>query len=208
MAEGLLLILVDKENKQRTRFENLEKTYELTILFGIETDSYDILGLPLLHQTTALTTSQKKRLHTHLTKLPGTRIQTYPPYSSKTVNGKPLYYYARRNLLGDITLPKRAITISSASATKATEITSVALLRLIRSRLENVSGNFRQKNIGDEWTRILSTSSAIFSTQTWVITCSSGTYMRSISHEAGKVLGCSALALGIKRIRIGEYRLA
>jgi len=44
MAEGLLLVLEGEENKDRKRFENLDKTYEFSILFGVTTDTYDLLG--------------------------------------------------------------------------------------------------------------------------------------------------------------------
>src|SRR5579871_234239 len=44
MAEGVLLVLVGEENKKRKEYERLKKEYEFTVLFGIETDSYDALG--------------------------------------------------------------------------------------------------------------------------------------------------------------------
>ena len=45
MAEGLLLLLVSDENKKRKEYERLPKTYEFEVLLGIETDSYDVLGI-------------------------------------------------------------------------------------------------------------------------------------------------------------------
>jgi len=44
MAEGVLLVLVDEENKKRRTYESLEKEYEFYMLFGVKTDTYDILG--------------------------------------------------------------------------------------------------------------------------------------------------------------------
>src|SRR6185436_12995765 len=44
MADGLLLLLVNEENTQRKLYEALPKTYEFTVLLGVETDTYDILG--------------------------------------------------------------------------------------------------------------------------------------------------------------------
>jgi tRNA pseudouridine55 synthase len=46
MAKGLLLILVGDENKNKIKYEKLDKEYVFEVLFGISTDSYDILGIP------------------------------------------------------------------------------------------------------------------------------------------------------------------
>lgn len=39
------------------------------------------------------------------------------------------------------------------------------------------------------------------------VTCSSGTYIRSLAHDIGKALGCGACLSELKRTRIGEYTL-
>src|SRR5688572_29193656 len=45
MAEGVLLLLVGDANFEREAYLNLDKTYQFTALLGLETDSYDLLGL-------------------------------------------------------------------------------------------------------------------------------------------------------------------
>src|SRR3990167_11197474 len=45
MAQGLLIILVGEECKNKEKYTNLNKEYELEIIFGIETDTQDVLGL-------------------------------------------------------------------------------------------------------------------------------------------------------------------
>src|SRR5260221_1849491 len=45
MAQGVILVLVDGENKHRTKYENFQKTYLTDVLFGITTDTYDPLGI-------------------------------------------------------------------------------------------------------------------------------------------------------------------
>ena len=39
------------------------------------------------------------------------------------------------------------------------------------------------------------------------IVCSKGTYIRSLTHDIGKALGSGAYMAGLKRTRIGEYKL-
>lgn len=39
------------------------------------------------------------------------------------------------------------------------------------------------------------------------VTCSSGTYIRSLAHDIGEQLGCGAYLTDLRRTRIGEYKL-
>src|SRR3989338_8981283 len=44
MAEGLLLVLAGN-TKDKEKYLSLDKTYEFEVLWGFESDTYDILGL-------------------------------------------------------------------------------------------------------------------------------------------------------------------
>ncbi len=46
MAEGVLIVLVGEECKNKDKYLGLDKEYEFEILWGFETDTYDILGIP------------------------------------------------------------------------------------------------------------------------------------------------------------------
>lgn len=39
------------------------------------------------------------------------------------------------------------------------------------------------------------------------VTCSTGTYIRSLAHDLGQALGCGAYLSGLRRTRIGEFRV-
>src|SRR5438045_1977436 len=45
LAHGVMVLLVGEENKNRAKYLGLEKEYEFSVLFGVETDTYDYLGL-------------------------------------------------------------------------------------------------------------------------------------------------------------------
>ena len=45
-AEGELIILVGEECKNKDAYSGLSKTYVAEILFGVSTDTYDLLGIP------------------------------------------------------------------------------------------------------------------------------------------------------------------
>lgn len=40
-----------------------------------------------------------------------------------------------------------------------------------------------------------------------IVTCSPGTYLRSLAHDLGQQLGCGAVLSKLRRIRIGDFRL-
>src|SRR5688572_10305491 len=97
MAEGLMIYLDTIEEKQKRKdYEKLSKVYEFDVLLGIQTDSYDILGIPKLsHSGTQLPIKL------------GEQIQKYPPYSYSRIAGKPLFWWARNNKLNEIEIPSK-----------------------------------------------------------------------------------------------------
>src|SRR5438270_5098218 len=42
----------------------------------------------------------------------------------------------------------------------------------------------------------------------FVVTCSAGTYVRSLAHDLGRILGCGAILSGLRRTAVGEYNIA
>ena len=128
MAEGLLLVLVGNENKKRREYEELPKTYQFELLLGISTDTYDCLGR--IEKVQAVIIPEQKEIEKIFSIFKGTRTQPYPPFSSKTVNGKPLYYWARKNKIGEITIPMKEITITSLTLNSTSLIKQKSLFKL------------------------------------------------------------------------------
>jgi tRNA pseudouridine55 synthase len=215
MAEGLLLVLVGEECKKRKEYEQLPKTYEFEVLLGICTDTFDLMGkiikvskiIPqgyLLDQNGDLI---KEKINELITAYKGELLQKYPPYSSPRINGKPLFWWARENRLNEIKIPTKQITIFNFKFSKTSEISSQKLLEAVHKRVEKVKGEFRQKEILEIWDKKLKDKNIKFLVLSFKITCSSGTYIRSIANSIGKKLTSGALAFSIKRTQIGEFRL-
>ena len=207
MAEGLLLILVGDENEKRSIYQDMDKTYDFTVLFGITTDSYDLLGIPTLRQASPLSKTENEKLKQYTSTLLGERVQEYPPFSSKTVDGKPLFYYARMGMLDEISLPSKKITIYSCTMQNFTTISTVKLLGHIESSIQLVDGMFRQQEIQNAWNNLLKDKEIKLSLCTFTLICSSGTYVRSLAKDMGESIGSGALAFSIKRTRIGDFLL-
>ncbi|MBP9719450.1 MAG: hypothetical protein KBD46_03190, partial [Candidatus Levybacteria bacterium] len=150
MAHGLLVLLIGEENKNREDYLHLDKTYEVEILFGFETDTYDVLGKI---QSVKEAKLQRKEIEKALETFVGKREQEYPAYSSKAVGGKPLFWWARNKKLSEIEIPKKMIEIFSIDFISEKEIIGKELLENIEERIALVNGNFRQEDIMHEWSK-------------------------------------------------------
>lgn len=204
MAHGLLLVLVGNENKNSKKYLGLNKKYKTEALFGFETDTYDILGRIIkVRSETTVSPSEIKNVIKSFT---GKREQEYPPFSSKTVQGKPLYWWARQERLSEITIPKKLVEIYSIDLLGIKEVRGNQLLKIIEERIKRVKGKFRQEDCLMDWQKILD-SDYYYPLASFSIACSSGTYVRSIVHKMGKKTGKEAVAFDIQRTEIGPYRL-
>ncbi len=206
MAEGVLLCLVGSANKRRDAYLDLNKEYKLDILFGFSTDTYDILGRVMETGDPAGLT--KAALQQALNEFRGHLSQEYPPYSSKPVEGKSLFEWARQGALSSILLPSRQVTIYHLDIENLYKVKESQLLQYIEDGVGKVNGDFRQEEILMAWRRNLKAKGdREWPCATIKIECSSGTYARSIAHGVGRELGVPALALHILRTQAGEYRV-
>lgn len=210
MAEGLLLVLVGDECNQENRqgFLGLEKEYEIEVLFGLFTDSYDLLGIPNKFNSNlksfnvdSVKISVEKVLNDFVGNEHGL---TYPPFSSKTVKGKSLIKLALADEI-DV-LPKILGSIHSIVILEIRSVNSQDLLNHTQKVIASVQGDFRQDIILDEWSKILEKP------KEWPIlklkvSVDSGVYMRSLANSLGQKLGVGALAYSIKRTKIGGYQI-
>ncbi|MFA5933649.1 MAG: hypothetical protein WC795_00285 [Candidatus Paceibacterota bacterium] len=212
MAEGVLIALVGEEAKNRDQYTNLDKEYEFEVLFGFETDTYDILGLVKnvlndepTHPTPRLRRASKDKIISLLAKFKGTISQPYPPYSSKTVSGIPLFEWARKGKLDEIEIPKRDVEVYNLELTDSKTISKDELEKNIIERIGLVKGDFRQVEILAKWEEALKDAPDNFEIFKFKISCGSGTYVRVIAHELGNVVGCGAIAWSIKRTKVGDF---
>jgi tRNA pseudouridine(55) synthase len=206
MAEGVMLCLVGSANSRREEYLNMSKEYTLDVLFGFETDTYDILGKVI--ESGETDTLRPRNIEKALNEFRGKLNQEYPPYSSKTVDGKALFQWAREGALSSITMPSRSVTVYDIDITSLYKIKEPQLLAYIESCVAKVNGDFRQEEVLRIWQRhLMQKGTREFPAATIHISCSSGTYARSIAHGLGQELGVPALALHILRTQVGEYTI-
>jgi len=198
MAEGVMLVLVDEENKNREKYLGLDKTYEVEILFGVKTDTGDILGK--VEEVKEIPT--EKEVNEVLQSFVGTFVQKYPSYSSKTVGGKPLFQWAREGKLEEIEIPEKTSEIYSIELLDKRFLSAEDILIKVRERIAKVKGDFRQEEIVTSWESTIFSSFQMSAKMPIIriqVKCSSGTYMRTLSERVAEDLRTTGLALRITR---------
>lgn len=184
MAEGLLIALVGDECKKKDEYLGLDKEYVFEVLFGFQSDTYDILGIPKI--------AEKKDFE--IQSFVGKRVQEYPAYSSRT------FQLARDGV--DFEPPTKEVEIFDIEMLEEREIDKDVMLAEILERIDLVKGDFRQDEIKESWKNILKNSQEEkFQITKMKVVCSSGTYVRSICNELG------GLAYSIERKRVGNYKI-
>lgn len=106
LATGLLVIGVGKYTKFGNVLEDETKEYEVEVLIGKATDTYDITGVVLEEKEVIIDENKIKEC---LLSFQKKYFQEVPIYSSVKVSGKRLYDYARNNEV--VELPKKEIEI-------------------------------------------------------------------------------------------------
>lgn len=203
LAQGVLLVLVGESNKERDKYLNFDKTYYFDVLFGVESDSFDPLGLVKKKSTPPRNLSEI--INDITTNWVGERIQTYPPFSSKTVLGKPLFQWTREGK--NVLLPSRKIFIYSINFLQRVDVPVPFLVKEAKEKIKRVNGDFRQSEAFECWEKIDKSFSQneTLPLVRFQIKASSGTYVRSLSQEMGVNYNSSALAFHIVRVNVGEF---
>jgi tRNA pseudouridine(55) synthase len=223
MAEGKLLVLLGDECKKQDAYIKLDKEYEVELVFDLSTDTGDVLGLATYATDNAkgnvrIISSVLEIIRTlplALSREQGSHSRQYPVFSSKTVNGKPLFLYALENKLDDITIPEHIETIYKIKLLESREVLKAELQTIIQESLavvprsdepsKELGADFRQDAVRARWDELFKTiPDRKFTIVTLRVTCASGAYMRTLAERIGHSLDATALALSINRTKIGE----
>lgn len=199
MAEGIVPVLVGDARFQKDVLLGLEKVYELTVLLGASTDSADMLGIVKKTESVVLEEDHIQRVVRNLGSI---KELPYPMYSSRPVDGKPLFMHARAG--NTVNVPIKKISIKDIVTQSIESATLGACLITTVPLIQTVVGDFRQKEIIETWQEQKMDTSVIL--VTFSLTASSGTYMRSLAEKLGESLGVPALAYRIVRTSVGEYK--
>ncbi len=108
LATGLLVVLTGKFTKNASAFLRLDKAYEVKILLGVDTDTFDTEGTVSQRSTNEISRAQLEKV---LKEFSGDIWQTPPPFSAKKMAGQKAYQLARRGI--SVAIPPKKVTIYS-----------------------------------------------------------------------------------------------
>lgn len=232
MASGKLLILIGKECKNQTNYHGLDKAYAFSVLFGIESDSLDVLGrlsVCTAHSPDgaelsggvtlglAAPSALSERLSSITRSFIGRIKLPYPKFSSKTVQGKALHTWTLEGRLDEIEIPTKeseiySLTLDKIETINKTELVEQALAKVnsipeVTDPRKAIGNDFRRKYVREDWDKILHDTSLPeeFYIAHFACIASSGTYMRTLASEIAKKIDAGGLAWSIHRTEIGQY---
>ena len=182
-ATGVVVILVGKATRLAQFLDKDAKEYEAVARFGFETDTGDRTGSPKSKVQSPKSVS-KDEIEAVLPEFRGEIMQTPPMYSAKKVEGKKLYELARKG----IEIERKAVAVK------------IYELELIKEEEKRRRGEEENKNSSDS--RLKTQDSRL------KVSCSAGTYIRTLAEDIGKKLNVGAHLAELRRTRAGKFHLS
>lgn len=200
MAEGLVLVLSGKYNNDRDKYLGFTKEYETDILFGIDTDTGDVLGKVL---DIDLKEISRDVLLKNLGLFGGEINQKYPDFSSKTINGKALFEHTKQGQSFENQYHK--VSVYDIFLIDFKSINSNDLLNKIEQDISIVKGDFRQEEILKIYKEKFKNINCDFKMATFNLKVSSGFYIRQFAKDFAEKLSSRAIAFRIFRKKVGDF---
>ncbi len=199
IAEGVLVICINKGTKLVELLTSHDKTYVATCLLGVKTDTLDIEGKIINDENTNFNYNQ---INDVLLNFPKSYNQEVPIYSAIKVNGKKLYEYARNN--EKIELPKRKVEIIKLKLIKSNQIdnhtsftfeTTVSKGTYIRSLINDIAIKLNTNGIMTDLLRIKQGNFTIENCYT----------LEDIKNDNFKIITIEEALKEYKKIEVDDY---
>lgn len=162
LAEGLLIVLVGAATKHQRALQGHEKAYEAVLQLGTQTDTGDAAGKPV--RAAPISAFARDDVAQILEALRGPMTQTPPIYSAVKVQGRPAYWWARR---------QQSVVL----APRVVQVTATTLVACDHDTI------------------------------TFRVTCSAGTYIRTLAEFIAERLGTVGHLVRLVRLRVGCWHV-
>ncbi len=201
MAEGEMIILIGDECLNKEKYTAFDKEYISEIIFGINTDTNDLLGLVEGYINDSSNIPEEK-IKEFIDKNKGKIIQAEPKFSSRNIK-KNLNRFRMGQIAEDFS---KEVDIYESEILGISNIDSAELLKYIQENISHVRGDFRQELILANWKKLLNDDPTnlfkSFKVLKIRLKVSSGFYVRSFARDIGAHLGVGAIAKSILRSKI------
>ncbi len=179
MATGVLLVCLGRATRLSEYLMSSDKIYRAVVRLGVETDTYDAEGQIVAERPVNL---DEATLRGVLKRFMGEVDQVPPMYSALKRNGKPLYKLARQGV--EVAREARRVTIYDI---------------VLRQGEKDLSPR--------PWVASPTRRGEDINLVTIDVRCSPGTYIRSLAHDIGALLGCGAHLAALTRLASGQFTL-
>ncbi len=208
MAEGLVVFLSGDMRFQKEQMLKMNKTYRVEFFLGYETDTYDVLGI--VKQPSGMIEKEITMQTIESFQQPGTFMQNFPAYSSRKIEGKPLFVHAKESIETNAQLPteSHSVTIYNYSNLDSFKIDTKIFLEHVYSDIKKVEGDFRQDESIVSWKKVADSFPETVTMHSIAISVSSGFYVRQWVHDFGTFLSTGAVTFRIVRDTIGVFTMS
>lgn len=203
LATGVLLVCVGKATKLIDQLQQGTKVYSGTIVLGATTPCYDLeQAIDKLYPYNQISETM---LQEAVGELCGTIPQVPPMFSAIKVVGERAYSYARDG--EPVEIAPKMVTIHQFDITAFRPGTLAD-----KATLREAAGLNKQPNPDNPTRELYRSPQGTVPPQLpqvdFRISCSKGTYIRSIARDLGLLLGSGGFLSALRREQVGDYSLA
>lgn len=202
LAKGVVLIIIGEDSDNKEKYIQEHKEYEFDMVLGFSTDTHDGMGIiERIEKQEDLNKITEDEIKTNIQKLIGKTHQKYPDFSSKKIEGKSLWEYKRLGLpVPEVFIDGEIYDIKVVSIKK---VSSKEIIRDIENQILSVKGNFRQKEILQNY-KIAKFPESFISVKVRVV-MSRGLYVRGLVRDLSLSLNSNGVVYNLVRTKDGKY---
>jgi tRNA pseudouridine(55) synthase len=204
MARGDVLLLFNDECKQGEKYNMMNKTYSFKIILGLQTDSDDPMGIiQNISNISSLDTLINLKIKVNNNINIGQFRQKFHIYSSKCVNGLPLWHYAKNKInISDEDIPSHLVTIYNYKTEILEQYDYLSWKDTIINQIKTIDTkcDFNQEHIINQWNQF-NKFDKLYAIPV-ILDVSSGFYVRQFVRDLSDLIGIPLLTYDINRIRL------
>lgn len=206
MADGVVIVLTDQDRFDKEKLSSWQKQYRFEILWGIATDSLDLLGL-----TTAIDQNNQNqdkiiaKIKPIIPKFTGVIHQQLPKFSAKRISGES--YFDKVKKKEPFTPIIEEVKIHSLELKNTYLIDKAHLQRQTEDKINLVTGDFRQEQILNNWQQMISQLPDKLVITQLQTTTSKRTYVRALVRDIAQQLQLPATTFSLTRTQNGKFSI-
>jgi tRNA pseudouridine(55) synthase len=206
MARGNVLLLFNDECKKVEKYNMMKKTYEFKIIIGLQTDSDDPMGI-IQNIQSDMNIEEINNIALSLNKMIniGAFNQKFHIYSSKCVNGLPMWHYVKNKInLIEEEIPQHLVSIYNYEIGLLEQYDYLEWKDSIINQINtiDIKCDFNQKYIINQWNQINKFK------QLYAIpiklNVSTGFYVRQFVRDLSQIIKVPLLTYDINRTKLYE----